>query len=155
MKDEMTDVVNVGKPIRWETYCRLAPRFSLFPPDSIREAVTTGIVAELGEVYGVLNERLRKNNTLREADFDVDVYLKKELGDVFWYLALGTVNGIHVIWPRDYVDHRLMDYEGHGITLCTIKSDLEGLVEKYGFTLGDVLITNLTKLHTRFQTNRK
>jgi len=144
---ELKSVVEAGNPIDWATYSRLAPIFSLYPPDSIREAVTTGIIAELGELCGVINKRLRKD------DFDFEDLLKKELGDVFWYLALGKVNRINVIWPRDYVDSHLLDYEGNGITLFTINVDLEALVEKYGFTLGDVLITNLTKLYNRFTNN--
>ena len=74
MKNKMT----------WEQYKVEAAKFATYPKENEQVYLLTGYKAEVGEIYGVSAKYYR-------GDYDFDEYLRllrKECGDVFWFVAM-------------------------------------------------------------------
>lgn len=152
MEDKIKKYLNREcQQVSWSEYVGVVPFFSLYPDDKINEAVTLGVLSEIGEIAGVLKKELRKDN------FEIYSRLEGEIGDTFWYCALAEYYDIFHFKFEDYFDLPFFDRtpytKEHGHPMYEVFGSLQDLCDKYHLSFEHVLWKNLEKVYNRFNRN--
>lgn len=140
-----------GYGIGWDDYARLAPVFALYPKDLFCIAAMTGVIAEIGEVTGLINKQIRGDE-----NSEFKYLLEKELGDVCWFIALGkecenTTGGMIFadLDPTPETFGLLHPNSCFFDLLCYVK----WYCHTYALDFERVLYKNLSKLMDRWERN--
>ena len=68
--------------MKFKDYQKLTSQFAIYPKETALEYLSLGLFSEVGEIAGLIKKKIRGDNLP-----DFDDLLKKELGDVAWYLS--------------------------------------------------------------------
>lgn len=113
--------------------------------------VTAGLQEEIGEVWGLIKRKERGDYDGREDDYSVD--MKKELGDVCWYLAQASlVTRKNVVWGRSYTSFA-SDFEAW-LAGPGDPASIMDIAERHDLTFSDIWLTNIQKTYDRWNRNQ-
>ena len=80
--------------MKFKDYQKLTSQFAIYPKETALEYLSLGLFSEVGEIAGLIKKKIRGDELP-----DFDELLKKELGDVAWYLSelankvcIGSIN---------------------------------------------------------------
>ena len=123
-------MTNKTKSLTWEQYKIEAAKFATYPKENEEQYLLHGFYAEWGEIYGAYAKFLR-------GDYSADVLLinlKKEVGDVYWFLAM-MENTKHYELGNSFVQK--------------IRNRLTEITEELNTTKSEILGMNIAKLTDR------
>jgi NTP pyrophosphatase (non-canonical NTP hydrolase) len=111
--------------LRWWDYRAEVLRLSAYRPDRAASAARRGVLSELGEALGALDDR-----RVAKKGAEVFVDLRGELGDVLWYAALESEGDGVGLWTADPV---------RPVYEMTLTDRVDHVAHAIGVAMGDVL----------------
>lgn len=163
--------------MKLKEYIDKAKTFAIYDKDKEIDYITLGLIEETGEVCGVYKKVIRDNNS--DWDDNRKNKLLYELGDVLWYTAMfinhykldidsienyefEDMNIIRHFFALPYAASQISlwlinDDESHTIATSSLKvifANTRTIAEEFGFTIEEVMDSNIAKLSKRKKENK-